>query len=574
MARVSLSWALILGLLSGIGPLCTDFYLPALPEITQQLQATSTQTQLSLTAALIGLGLGQLFFGPLSDRIGRLKPLALSLLLFIFSSAMCALTRDINMLIVWRFLQGFAGAGGSVLSRSIARDKYQGTLLTQFFALLMTVNGIAPVLSPVLGGYVITAFDWRILFWTMAAIGGVLLVMSLAILRETRPATAAHASRQRPGQPVLKNRRFLRFCLIQAFMMAGLFSYIGSSSFVMQSEYGMSAMQFSLLFGLNGIGLIIAAMIFSRLARRFSAESLLRGGLTLAVSCAAIMLLFAWLHLPVLALVLSIALGVAVGGAGSITFPLPALIWCAVRYPLPLTCLLTFLTGIGEILLVANSLIHFSPDARMQPWQLFSTRLGIAAMLISPVIVASSVEAINTLVKQLALRADFDFQTRVYSRSGLSEALKRQTLPADKLLTVMVLDIDGFKRVNDALGHEGGDCVLTQFAQQVRQLVGEQGMVARIGGEEFAVAAVVDSAQQGYLLAEKIRHGVESQPFGLGQNPIHLTISLGLETREVGHARITELFNQLLLAADDEMVKAKQSGRNQICMPTLTESAP
>ncbi|VAS87089.1 membrane-bound diguanylate cyclase [Klebsiella pneumoniae] len=249
--------------------------------------------------------------------------------------------------------------------------------------------------------------------------------------------------------------------------------------------------------------------------------------------------------LPVLALVLSIALGVAVGGAGSITFPLPALIWCAVRYPLPLTCLLTFLTGIGEILLVANSLIHFSPDARMQPWQLFSTRLGIAAMLISPVIVASSVEA-----------------------------LKRQTLPADKLLTVMVLDIDGFKQVNDALGHEGGDCVLTQFAQQVRQLVGEQGMVARIGGEEFAVAAVVDSAQQGYLLAEKIRHGVESQPFGLGQNPIHLTISLGLETREVGHARITELFNQLLLAADDEMVKAKQSGRNQICMPTLTESAP
>lgn len=277
MPRVSLSWALILGLLSGIGPLCTDFYLPALPEITQQLQATSTQTQLSLTAALIGLGLGQLFFGPLSDRIGRLKPLALSLLLFIFSSAMCALTRDINMLIVWRFLQGFAGAGGSVLSRSIARDKYQGTLLTQFFALLMTVNGIAPVLSPVLGGYVITAFDWRILFWTMAAIGGALLVMSLTILRETRPAAATHAARQRPGQPVLKNRRFLRFCLIQAFMMAGLFSYIGSSSFVMQSEYGMSAMQFSLLFGLNGIGLIIAAMIFSRLARRFSAEGLLRG---------------------------------------------------------------------------------------------------------------------------------------------------------------------------------------------------------------------------------------------------------------------------------------------------------
>lgn len=189
-----------------------------------------------------------------------------------------------------------------MLSRSIARDKYRGTLLTQFFALLMTVNGIAPVLSPVLGGYVITAFDWRILFWTMAAIGGVLLVMSLAILRNAAghsgacrpPATRPAGAEKSPLSALLPD---------QAFMMAGLFSYIGSSSFVMQSEYGMSAMQFSLLFGLNGIGLIIAAMIFSRLARRFSAESLLRGGLTLAVSCAAIMLLFAWLHLPVLALV-------------------------------------------------------------------------------------------------------------------------------------------------------------------------------------------------------------------------------------------------------------------------------
>lgn len=303
MPRVSLSWVVVLGLLSAIGPLCTDFYLPALPEITEQLSATGTQTQLSLTAALIGLGLGQMFFGPLSDRIGRRKPLALSLLLFIFSSAMCAVTQDIHLLIGWRFLQGFAGAGGSVLSRSIARDRYQGTLLTQFFALLMTVNGIAPVLSPVLGGYIITAFDWRILFWTMAGIGVVLLVLSLTVLHETLPAKSASTAQQPKGTPVLKNRRFMRYCLIQAFMMAGLFSYIGTSSFVIQSEYGMSPMQFSLLFGLNGIGLIIAALIFSKLAHRVAAETLLRRGLALAVLCAAVTLLFAWSQLPVLALV-------------------------------------------------------------------------------------------------------------------------------------------------------------------------------------------------------------------------------------------------------------------------------
>jgi len=303
MPRISPSWVVVLGLLTAIGPLCTDFYLPALPEITEQLSATGTQTQLSLTAALLGLGLGQLFFGPLSDRIGRRKPLALSLLLFIFSSAMCAITHDIHMLIAWRFLQGFAGAGGSVLSRSIARDRYQGTLLTQFFALLMTVNGIAPVISPVLGGYIITAFDWRILFWTMAGIGVLLLVLSLVVLHETLPTKSANAPEQPAGTPVLKNRRFMRYCLIQAFMMAGLFSYIGSSSFVIQSEYGMSAMQFSLLFGLNGIGLIIAALIFSKLARRVAAETLLRRGLLLAVLSAAITLLLAWLQQPILALV-------------------------------------------------------------------------------------------------------------------------------------------------------------------------------------------------------------------------------------------------------------------------------
>ncbi len=303
MSRIAPSWVLTLGLLTAIGPLCTDFYLPALPEITDQLRATGTQTQLSLTAALIGLGLGQLFFGPLSDHIGRKKPLALSLLLFIFSSAMCAMTQDIHLLIGWRFLQGFAGAGGSVLSRSIARDRYQGAMLTQFFALLMTVNGIAPVLSPVLGGYIITAFDWRTLFWCMAGIGVLLLLLSLAVLPETLPAKSAVTSQETRNTPLLKNRRFLRYCLIQAFMMAGLFSYIGSSSFVIQSEYGMSAMQFSLLFGLNGIGLIIAALIFSELSHRVAAEVLLRRGLLLAVACAGITLLLAWLHLAIPALV-------------------------------------------------------------------------------------------------------------------------------------------------------------------------------------------------------------------------------------------------------------------------------
>lgn len=303
MAKVSFSFAAILGLLTAIGPLCSDFYFPALPEIATQLNTSTTLTQLSLTSALIGLGLGQLFFGPLSDRIGRKTPLLFSLLLFVLASVLCASTQNIYALIGWRFVQGVAGAGGSVLARSIARDNYHGTMLTQFFALLMTVNGIAPVVSPVLGGYIASHFDWRMLFWVMAGAGLALLIASQLFIRESLTEKQGRGSLTQTARTVLKNRRFMRYCLIQAFMLAGLFAYIGASSFVMQNEYGLSAMQFSLLFGVNGIGLIVSALIFSRLARRHLAERLMRTGLVLALSCAGLTLLFAWMQLSVPALV-------------------------------------------------------------------------------------------------------------------------------------------------------------------------------------------------------------------------------------------------------------------------------
>ncbi|EGI17502.1 putative membrane transport protein [Escherichia coli M605] len=207
MARVSLSWALILGLLAGIGPMCTDLYLPALPEMSEQLAATTTITQLTLTASLIGLGVGQLLFGPLSDKIGRKRPLILSLL---------------------------------------------GCLL---------------------------------------------------FIHETLPENKRGSSLLLTGRSVVQNRRFMRFCLIQSFMLAGLFAYIGSSSFVLQKEFGFSPMQFSLVFGLNGIGLIIASWIFSRLARRINAMTLLRGGLIAAILCALLTVLCAWIQLPIPALV-------------------------------------------------------------------------------------------------------------------------------------------------------------------------------------------------------------------------------------------------------------------------------
>lgn len=175
--------------------------------------------------------------------------------------------------------------------------------MTQFFALLMTVNGLAPVLSPVLGGYIVSTFDWRTLFWVMAEISTVLLLGCLLFINETLPENKRGSSLLLTGRSVVQNRRFMRFCLIQSFMLAGLFAYIGSSSFVLQKEFGFSPMQFSLVFGLNGIGLIIASWIFSRLARRINAMTLLRGGLIAAILCALLTVLCAWTQLPIPALV-------------------------------------------------------------------------------------------------------------------------------------------------------------------------------------------------------------------------------------------------------------------------------
>lgn len=303
MSRISPAYAIVLGMLTAIGPICTDLYLPALPDITRQMDTTNTLTQLSLTASLIGLGLGQLFFGPLSDRMGRKRPLLLSLLLFIVSSVLCASTQDIHWLIFWRFVQGIAGAGGSVLSRAIARDKYQGTLLTQFFALLMTITGIAPIVSPILGGYITSLLHWRALFWTMAVIGVVLVLCATLLLKETLQEKSSGESLLKTSLIVLKNRQFSTFCFIQAFMLAGLFSYIGSSSFVLQNEYGLTPIQFSLVFGVNGVGMIISALIFARLARRISGATLLKNGLALAVMLALMTAVFAWFNMAVPALV-------------------------------------------------------------------------------------------------------------------------------------------------------------------------------------------------------------------------------------------------------------------------------
>lgn len=268
--------------------------------------------------------------------------------------------------------------------------------------------------------------------------------------------------------------------------------------------------------------------------------------------------------LPVLALIVSVMASVVIGGAGSLAFPLPALIWCAVRYSLPATCLLTFITGAAEVILVANGIINIAVAAPLSTPMMFSARLGIATMAICPIMVSVSMAAINSLIQQVSLRADYDFLTQVYSRSGLYEALKEEeTHRHSRYLTVMLLDIDYFKNINDNYGHECGDRVLAVFARQVRNVVGEDGLVARMGGEEFAVVVYSEDAKHGVELAERIRVTIAHHPFTWRQQTLFLTVSIGLGSGRPGARQLTEVFNKLLAEADDHLYRSKKAGRNR-----------
>ncbi|WP_261643721.1 multidrug effflux MFS transporter [Erwinia mallotivora] len=309
------SYALMLGALTALGPLCTDFYLSSLPELTRQLNASTASGQLTLTAALAGLGVGQFVFGPLSDRIGRKIPLLVSLLLFCLASLWCAWTDDMAQLIAARFFQGVAGAGGAVLSRAIARDLYDGSALTRFFALLMTINGIAPVVAPVLGGLQLSITSWRGLFISLAVAGALLLLLAWRVLPETRSGPRNATASSGSGS-VFGDRTFMLLCLLQGFMMAGLFAYIGASSYIFQQAWQLSALQYSCTFAVNGVGLVIFSLLLARLSVKWGESAVLSAALPLAVIFALSLLLTfllqgpLWLIIAVLFFTVSINSGI------------------------------------------------------------------------------------------------------------------------------------------------------------------------------------------------------------------------------------------------------------------------
>ncbi|WP_435050964.1 multidrug effflux MFS transporter [Desulfotruncus arcticus] len=261
-------------------------YLPSLPSLAKDLSAGASLTQLSLTACLLGIALGQLLAGSLSDVRGRRTPLIVGLVTFFVSSLLCAISPSVWGLILLRFIQGLAGSAGIVISRAIVRDLYSGAEMTKFFALLMLINGVGPIFAPIIGGQLLQLTTWRGVFVVLSLVGIIMLLTVLFGLPETLPA-------QRRSKAGLTNtlftyRRlmsdpvFMGYALPQGLVIAAMFAYISGSPFVIQDIFGASPQLFSIFFAINGLGIIIAGQITGRLAGRISVVKLFVFGLAMA----------------------------------------------------------------------------------------------------------------------------------------------------------------------------------------------------------------------------------------------------------------------------------------------------
>ncbi|MCY7759279.1 MFS transporter [Bacillus inaquosorum] len=307
-----LALAFLLGMLAILGPLNIDMYLPSFPEIADDLSASASLVQLSLTACLVGLTIGQLIVGPVSDAQGRRKPLLICIFLFALSSLFCALSPNITTLVAARFLQGFTASAGLVLSRAIVRDVFTGRELSKFFSLLMVITAVAPMVAPMTGGAILLLpfATWHTIFHVLTIIGFLLVLLIALRLKETLPPekripSSIGTSVKTMGS-LLKDRSFMGYALTVGFIHGGSFAYVSGTPFVYQDIYGVSPQVFSILFGINGLAIISGSFIIGRFGGIIHEKSLLRMAVITAMIATAVLLTMTMIHGPLATLVISI----------------------------------------------------------------------------------------------------------------------------------------------------------------------------------------------------------------------------------------------------------------------------
>ncbi|WP_228373432.1 multidrug effflux MFS transporter [Demequina gelatinilytica] len=281
--RQKLLYVVVLGALIALGPFTIDMYLPAFPAVAADLAASDAAIQLTLTATTIGFALGQLVVGPLSDALGRKKPLVIATTIHIAASLFVVLAPSVEWVMAGRVLQGIGAAGGGVVANAMVRDLFAGQALIRMLARMALVVGLAPVIAPVIGSQLLSFMDWRGLFVVLALYGTAVALVVSGVIKETMPAerrgkASLSATRARYVH-LLNDRAFVGISMVGALTFAALFCYLSASSFVLQDQFGMSAQEYGLVFATNSVGLIIANQTSARLMRVFPPRSVITWGL-------------------------------------------------------------------------------------------------------------------------------------------------------------------------------------------------------------------------------------------------------------------------------------------------------
>lgn len=288
----------ILGSLSALAPLSMDMYLPSLPDVTHSLHSTTAQVELTLTACLVGMALGQILVGPLSDALGRRRPLLTGMAVYVLATAACAIAPDTPFLIGCRLIQGLAGAAGIVIARAVVRDLYSGLDVARFFSSLMLISGVAPIVAPLLGGQILRFTTWRGVFVLLVPVGLLISFAVVSRLPETLPPARRHpgglGETLRSVRALVRDTRFTGYVLAAGFAFSALFAYVSASPFVVQDVYGASPQTFSLLFGLNSVAIVAMGQLNGRvLVGRVSLDRVLATGLAMVLTAATVLVLMA-----------------------------------------------------------------------------------------------------------------------------------------------------------------------------------------------------------------------------------------------------------------------------------------
>lgn len=285
---------LVLGMLEAFGPLSMDLYLPQLPQLAASLGTTEALAQVTMSACMIGLGLGQLVAGPLSDRLGRRLPLMAGVAAFTVLSLVCAVAPNIELLLLARFLQGLAGSAGIVICLAIARDQFEGVELSRMLSLLFLVSGTAPIIAPVVGGQLARIMDWRGIFGVLSAVGVVLLLVVVFALPETLPPSRRHGgglvTLRRHAGAVVRDRLFVAVLCAAAGGGVAFFTYLSMSSFVLQEQFGLSPQAFSLAFAAGALASIVGSQTSRLVVRRWGPLRVYLGGITATLLATVVLL--------------------------------------------------------------------------------------------------------------------------------------------------------------------------------------------------------------------------------------------------------------------------------------------